>query len=277
MGRKQAAEMETRQPRIGGWRWLLLSLSVCVHAGVGMFTFSRVERFLMRDPRFLFQGPEDPGEESRNLRIDGVQHASRSAVTGVFSSDFGRSLYEVPVTERRRRLLAVNWVKQAAVLRVWPNRIRVRIEERTPVAFVQVDATDGSSRAAMIDFEGVILERQNAEVYKLPVLTGIRESHNEEERKRRVRRMMKLTEEMSGAMEKISEIDAADAENLKVTQKIDGRAVVLILGNHGFRGRMDNFEDNYPEIHKRMPGANTFDLRLDDRITVVPSEGGHVK
>ena len=163
------------------------------------------------------------------------------------------------------------------MLRVWPNRIRVRIEERTPVAFVQIESPGGYSHAAMIDFEGVVLERQNAEVYKLPVLTGIRESHNEDERKRRVRRMMKLAEEMGGAMEKISEIDASDAENLKVTQKIDGRAVVLILGNRGFRDRMENFEDNYPEIHKRMPGATTFDLRLEDRITVVPSEGGHVK
>lgn len=277
MARKPASEMETRQSRIGGWRWLMLSLSVCLFAGIGMFTFNRVERFLMRDPRFLFQGPEDSGEESRNLRIDGVQHASRAAVTGVFANDFGRSLYEVPVAERRRHLLAVNWVKQAAVLRVWPNRIRVRIEERTPVAFVQLEGAGGSSHAAMIDFEGVVLERQIAEVYKLPVLTGIRESHNEDERKRRVRRMMKLVEEMGGAMEKISEIDAADAENLKVTQKIDGRAVVLILGNRGFRDRMNNFEDNYPEIHKRMPEATTFDLRLDDRITVVPSQGGHVK
>jgi cell division protein FtsQ len=277
MARNQAAETEARQPRGSVWRWWLLCLGVCLFAVTGMFTFRRVERFLMRDPRFTFNGPLDPGEESKHLHIEGAEHASRAEVINIFSSDFGRSLYEVPVAERRRRLLAVNWVKQAAVLRVWPNQIRVRIEERTPVAFVQVEADGGSSRAAMIDAEGEVVEPRNAKAYKLPVLTGIRESHNGDERKRRVRRMMKLVEEMGGAMDKISEVDAADAENLKVTQQIDGRAVVLILGTHGFRGRLDNFRENYPEIHKRMPRAKTFDLRLDDRITVVTAEAGHAE
>ena len=277
MARKQAAEIDPGQNRGGSWRWGLLILSVCLLAVTGMFAFGRVERFLMRDPRFTFSGPRDPGEESANLRIEGAENASRTAVTNIFSGDFGRSLYEVPVAERRRRLLAVNWVKQVAVQRVWPNQIRVRIEERVPVAFVKVEAKDGSSRAAMIDAEGVVVGQQNAKVYNLPVLTGIRESHTEEERARRVRRMMKLAEELGAGMANISEVDASDAENLKVTQKIDGRAVVLILGNRGFRDRMNNFEENYPEIHKRLPEAKTFDLRLDDRITVVPAEDGNAK
>jgi cell division protein FtsQ len=248
---------------------------VCIFICAGLFAFSRVERFLMRDPRFTFNGPLDPGEESKNLRIDGADHASRAAVTNIFAQDFGRSLYEVPVAERRRRLLAVNWVKQATVLRVWPNQIRVQIEERIPVAFVQLELNDGGTRAAMIDAEGIVVDQKNAKAYKLPVLMGIRESQSTDERRKRVRRMMKLVEEVGDGMAKISEIDATDSENLKLTQQADGRAVVLIVGNQGFRARLDNFEDNYPEIHKRMPEARIFDLRLIDRITVVPAEGGH--
>jgi cell division protein FtsQ len=277
MARKQAAAAEPYHHRGAGWRWVLLILSVCVFAVTAMFAFSRVERFLMRDSRFTFSGPRDPGEESANLRIEGAAHASRAAVADIFSGDFGRSLYEIPVAERRRRLLAVNWVKQASVQRVWPNGIRVRIEERVPVAFVQVETSGGSSRSAMIDAEGVIVDRRKEMGLNLPVLTGIRESHTDEERGRRVRRMMKLTEEMGVLMAKISEVDASDAENLKVTKIIDGRAAVLILGNRGFRDRLDHFDENYSEIHKRMPEAKTFDLRLEDRITVVPAEDGHGK
>ena len=221
------------------------------------------------------QGPQDPGEESKNLIIEGAGHVSRQDVIHVFEKDFGRSLYEVPVAERRRLLLAVNWVKQATVLRVWPNQIRVKIEERAPVAFVQVEGENGVSHAAMIDADGVIVEQQNAKEYKLPVLMGVRLSHTSDERKRRVRRMIKLIDEMGTEMAKISEVDATDAENLKVTQQFEGRAVILILGNRGFRTRFDNFRDNYPEIHKRMPDATTFDLRLEDRITVIPREGHH--
>jgi len=276
MARKQSAEPDKPRSRSFGWRWWLFSFSICALVSAGLFAFTRVERFLMRDPRFTFNGPLDPGDESKNLHIDGAEHASRMDVTNIFAGDFGRSLYEVPVAERRRRLLAVNWVKQATVLRVWPNQIRVNIEERKPVAFVQLELNDGSTRGAMIDSEGVIVDQHNAKGYKLPVLMGIRENHTSEERQTRVRRMMKLVEEMGKGMSKISEIDAADADNLKVTEQLDGRAVVLIVGNQGFRARLENFEDNYPEIHKRMPEARTFDLRLNDRITVVPAEGGHV-
>ncbi len=275
MARKQGPDPEPKHSRGSIWRWLLSILGVCLFAVTSMYAFGRMERFLMGDPRFTFTGPRDPGEESVNLRIEGADHASHEAVSNVFAGDFGRSLYEVPVAERRRRLLAVNWVKQAVVRRVWPNKIRVRIEERTPVAFVQVEAKDGSSRSAMIDAEGVVVDRQNAKGIDLPVLTGIRESHNEDERRRRVRRMMKLSEDVGARMAKISEVDASDAENLKVTQQLDGRAVVLILGNRGFRDRMSHFEENYPEIHKRLPEAKTFDLRLEDRITVIPTEDGH--
>ncbi len=40
--------------------------------------------------------------------------------------------------ERRRRLLAVDWVKDASVSRRWPNRVSVNVIERRPVAFAQI-------------------------------------------------------------------------------------------------------------------------------------------
>jgi cell division protein FtsQ len=46
-------------------------------------------------------------------------------------------------------------------------------------------------------------------------------------------------------------------------------AIKLILGDHNFRSRLQNFLDHYPDIRKRMPDARVLDLRLDDRITVV--------
>jgi hypothetical protein len=56
---------------------------------------------------------------------------------------------------------------------------------------------------------------------------------------------------------------------LKVTVPYDGRAETLLLGDHNFALRYQNFVRNYPEIKRRLPGAATLDLRLEDRITVV--------
>ena len=38
----------------------------------------------------------------------------------------------MPLAERRRRLLAIDWVEDASVSRLWPNRVLVRITERKP-------------------------------------------------------------------------------------------------------------------------------------------------
>jgi hypothetical protein len=41
------------------------------------------------------------------------------------------------------------------------------------------------------------------------------------------------------------------------------------MGDHDFATRYANFVRNYSEIQRRLPGARTLDLRLEDRITVV--------
>ena len=62
----------------------------------------------------------------------GLTYASRSKVQRVFAGDFEHSIFSVPLAERRRRLLAIDWVEDASVSRVWPDRLVVRIRERKP-------------------------------------------------------------------------------------------------------------------------------------------------
>ena len=40
-----------------------------------------------------------------------------------------------------------------------------------------------------------------------------------------------------------------------------------MLGDRNFSTRLTNFLNHYPDIHRKMPQATSFDLRLDDRIT----------
>ena len=45
--------------------------------------------------------------------------------------------------------------------------------------------------------------------------------------------------------------------------------VTLLLGDRNFAVRYQNFLNHYSEIREKMPGANSLDLRIEDRITVV--------
>jgi len=105
--------------------------------------------------------------------------------------------------------------------------------------------------------------------FQVPVLAGVRLTDSPSVRRDRVRRMLRLTRDLGDLASKISEIDVSDPDNLKVTQPHDGHVVTLLLGDRDYSLRYQNFIRNYSEIKRRLPGAATLDLRLEDRITVV--------
>lgn len=243
------------------WR-IAAAVSALILIGlVSLYTVHRFEQFLIRDSRFALNGPEGDRE---TLEVSGATHASQRQIEAVFGEDSGKSVYVLPLSDRRNTLRTVDWVKDATIVRLWPNRILVRVEERMPVAFISLS----SSKFGLIDEDGTILPPA-PDRFTLPVLAGVRPADAPSQRRDRVHRMMRLTKELGDNTSKISEIDVSDPDNLKVTQPFDGRMVTLLLGDHNFGTRYSNFLRNFPEIQKRLPGAGTLDLRLEDRITVV--------
>jgi len=230
---------------------------------MSLYGFHRLEQFLIRDSRFAMGGPDGSAEAS-TLDIQGAEHASRRAIETVFAEDMGRSVYLLPLADRRATLQTVDWVKDASVARFWPNRVVVRVTERRPVAFL----TLGPSRFGLIDGDGVILP-QSPGRFHLPVLTGVHPRDPLPERRARVQRMLRLLHDLGGMADKVSEIDVSDSDNLKVTQPYEGRMVTLLLGDQDLGARYQNFVSHYGEIKQKLPGATTLDLRLEDRITVV--------
>jgi cell division protein FtsQ len=237
-------------------------MAVTLVLAVSLYGFHRVEQFLIRDSRFALSG--DGSADPSTLDIQGAEHASRRAIETVFAEDLGRSVYLLPLADRRATLQTVDWVKDASVARLWPNRVVVRVTERQPVAFLRL----GPSHFGLIDADGVILP-QSPGRFHLPVLTGVQTRDSVPERRGRVQRMLRLLSELGGMADKVSEIDVSDRDNLKIIQPYEGRMVTLLLGDQDFGVRYQNFVSHYGEIKQKLPGATTLDLRLEDRITVV--------
>lgn len=236
-----------------------------------LYGLNRTERFLVRDPRFAPASP-DFGLESPDLQLEGVRYASRVEILNVFRQDFGRSIYLLPLAKRREQLSQLDWVKDAAVSRVWPNRVYVAIHEREPIAYVQYPAGEGGARVALIDGDGMILRQPQQGKFRLPVLTGVRPAETPEARRLKAHRLALVMKDVGEAADRVSEVDVSDKANIRVTAKADGRAVVLLLGDQHFGLRFQSFLDHYPEIQRRLPGANVLDLRLEDRITAAEQE-----
>lgn len=241
------------------WNWRTAGAVtglLLVTASAAMGTL-RVRRFVITDPQFRLSR-----DQKDSLTIEGLKYASRAKVLRVFAADFERSILSTPLGERRRRLLAIDWVEDASVSRIWPDRLVVRLRERRPVAFVFFRAG-----VLLIDSYGVLLDPPPQAQFAFAVLSGIGEQDTEEQRQERVRAFLRVQEDMGYLAKDISEINAGDPDNIRVVAQLGKGAVELLMGDMNFGRRYQNFLSHYPEIQKRSPDVKVFDLRLDDRIT----------
>ena len=247
------------------WRLWLTVIGWCAVFVSSAVAARQAQHYVLRDPQFIFSS-----ENRGALTLEGVTYAARGKLVRVFAGDWGRSIFAVPLDERRRRLLAIDWVEDAAVSRIWPNRLLVRITERQPVAFASLPLHGGSGIAGqflLVDAQGVLLDPPQRAQFTFPVLTGLTEDQTDAERRVRVRAMQGLMDDLGPAGQNISEVNAAALDDLTVMAQVEGRPLELQLGDGNYARRLQNFLIHYPEIRKHAANVTTFDLRLDDRIT----------
>jgi len=253
------------KPRWNARTALRVAAGIVVLAGAAWGAIE-VNSFLLSDPRFgLACAVGQPSCAS--LEIRGAVYASRSRILSVFAPDFGTSVFHLPLAERRRHLLAVDWVGTAAISRVWPNRLVVSLTERRPVAFAKLPfGGTGHYRMSLIDSDGVLLAIPPRARFRLPVLSGVTVEQTEADRRARVDAMQYLLDDLGPQAKEVSEINATNPQDLRVIADIDKQAVELRIGDQHYRARYQRFLSYYEEIRKHSGQASTFDLRLDDRI-----------
>ena len=274
MPRREAEpEQAERVPWVRFAVWLVAGIVLMVAV---LFAWRFSEEFLIKDDRFRITEADDFAGQSPNLVVEGVHYASPSQVRHIFAEDYGRSLYLVPIQKRRQQLLAIDWVEDATVSKIWPNTVKVGVHERSPVAFVRLPPNhrDGMSRFALVDRDGYILRPRVAAKFTLPVIAGIRETEPLEDRRARVRRVLGMLQEIGALASQISEINVADPNDLIVEEHVDKAVVKLMLGDENYTERLQNFLANYGEIREKRPDAKILDLRVDGVITAVGDDQG---
>lgn len=115
-----------------------------------------------------------PGFTLRAIRIEGdLAHASAVAIRTHAMPQLAGNFFSIDLAEARRAFETVPWVRRAAVRRVWPDRLVVRLEEHRAVAWWQGEDSDrGDER--LVNEQGEIFEVNPGEVEDegLPVLRG---------------------------------------------------------------------------------------------------------
>src|SRR5947209_15531994 len=162
-------------------------------------------------------------ESSDSIEISGVQNASRAHVMDVVGADIGRNIFFVPLEDRKHQLEQIPWVESAAVMRLLPNRIAIHIQERTPVAFVQI-----GPKTNLIDAGGVVMGMPASRQikYSFPVIQGMTESEPLSSRAAAMKIYNRLVRDLDSDGSRysgdLSEVDLSDPEDVKVTANNNG-------------------------------------------------------
>ncbi len=214
-------------------------------------------------------------ESSDNIEIRGAQNVSRAQVLEVLGADIGRNLFFVPLSDRKKQLEEIAWVESASVLRLLPDRLRVEIKERTPVAFVQI-----GSRVALIDASGVVMDMPATKQthYSFPVITGMQESEPLSTRAARMKIYSALIRDLDSEgghySQALSEVDLSDPEDVKIIVPDTEGAVLVHMGSSDFLRRYKTFLAHVSEWRQQVPGQklDSVDLRYEGQIVVNPDK-----
>lgn len=107
----------------------------------------------------------------RAIAIDGdIGHNSVSTIRANAAPRLAGNFLTMDLAAVRRAFEGVPWVRHAVVRRIWPNRLRVQLEEHRPVAFWGNEA--GSDK--LVNSFGEVFEANIGDVEddELPTLTG---------------------------------------------------------------------------------------------------------
>ncbi|HMD96732.1 MAG TPA: FtsQ-type POTRA domain-containing protein [Terriglobia bacterium] len=179
------------------------------------------------------------------------------------------NLFQMSLDDKRRSVEAISWVRSAVLSRSCPRRLEVKITERTPVAFVDVDA-----RLKLVDGDGVLLEKPEKGGFDFPVLSGVGADVSEADRRQRLviygEFMRQLANLATHPGWSVSEVDLSDPDDLKALLVENQETVRAHFGDSNFGDRFQSFLELLPEVRKTNTRIESVDLRYRNQIVVNP-------
>jgi cell division protein FtsQ len=228
-------------------------------------------RFLLYGQQMLLISPEQ-------IEVSGNHIVRREAVLQQFVHDRGRSVLRVPLDARRSALEEISWVESVTVQRILPNRLRVILTERTPIAFLR-----NGTELALIDAHGVILDRPHGEDLQFPIVTGLSEAMPREERGKRVQTYQEFMNDIdlvrSGSSDRVSEVDLANPKDLRavmtgIASANDPQAITIHFGTGDFTSKYRMVVENFAQWQASNGRVHSIDLQYAKQVVLNPDTSG---
>lgn len=264
-GQKRVSVRRGPLPKKAANRLKIALILAAVFAAVSVVGIS-IYRYGAHSWRFRIEG-------SDQIEIAGIHNVTRSQIIDVMGADIGRNVFFVPLADRKRQLEEIPWVESATVMRLLPNRLKVQITERTPVAFVQI-----GSKISLIDANGVVMDppANATQKYSFPVIAGTGEGEPLSTRAARMKIYMDVVHDLDSGgarySQDLSEVDLSDPDDVKVIASDPNGEVLIHLGSSNYLDRYKIYVTHVQEWRQQVQKLRSVDLRYSRQVIVNPDE-----
>ena len=224
--------------------------------GIGV---DRGYTLLLTSPRFALQAGG----------MEGVVSLDPKTLEAVAGITRGAPLFLVDLDQVVTRLQGHPWIQQVVVRREPPHTLRIRIQERVPVAYIQLQKT-----FFLVDETGMVLDRSSRADRSLPVIRG--RSLEEQPQVGRaledpiLRQALELRARLAeapplqGMQQWVLEVDGQGAATLWL-----GKTRIL-LGRESQVERLQRFFQVASQILRPQEAVREIDLRFANQVVVRP-------
>jgi cell division septal protein FtsQ len=242
----------------------LFGLALCL--GALAAAVAVLANWLLTAPRFALAAVE----------VRGTSRLSEEEILAAAGIRPGENFFSVHPEQVVFRLTAIPLVRHAHVIRAFPNRVTLVVEERRPFTLVH------AGRLYWMDEEGVpLVQEPQAVVPDLPVISGLTPEElfsaagnpsggwvaPSDRTLAAVALLRSLLRSGSELRREISEIDVSRAEGL-VLYTVDG--VEVRLGNDWREEQLARLEGVLAEVALRKEPVASIDLRFKDLVVFTP-------
>ena len=221
-------------------------------AGAGLVGLAGIIMGLMVLYHHFLTSPYFCIKENSNIEIIGLKRLTPELILQQGKLGPTTNLLALKPTQVERDLLAHPWIFRAELTRIWPQRVRLRVKEREPVALVQM------GELLYVDRQGRLFKPLSpGDPHDFPVITGLRDEdfHQVEEAMPEVMaKVFQLLEALKGAppplhWENISEVHVDHERGFTLYANGLGAAVDVGLTDYG--AKLQKFAHIWPVLAQK--------------------------
>ena len=258
-GGQRVSRRRTPQGRLRRLRITALSVAAVLLVA-GLVALGTVAtRWLLTAPRFAVA----------DVEVRGTSRLSQEDVVLASGITRGQNIFRLDPAKVRMSVEALAPVRRADVIRAWPNRVTVVVEERRPFTLVH------AGRLHWVDEEGVAMTTERRAVaVELPVISGLTDDELTGASRApspRVAAGLSLIRMLlrtgSPLTSQISEVDVSRPDG-PVLYTVDG--VEVRLGKEEWDARIPRLLGVLAQLDSSGEAVSAIDLRFRDQVVLKP-------